>query len=146
MSKTVCLVGTLDTKGLEFGFVKERIEASGVATYVMNTGILGAPLLEPDVSAEQVAAAGGTSLKVLRNEGDRGNSVAVMAKGAAAIVESLHSERLIDGVISLGGSAGTTIGTMAMRALDVGVPKLMVSTLASGDTSPYVGTKDIAMI
>lgn len=146
MSKTACLVGTLDTKGLEFEFLIERIEASGVSTYVINTGILGEPHFEPNVSAEQVAEAGGTSLTALRNEGDRGNSVAVMANGAARIVERLNDDGVIGGIISLGGSAGTTIGTTAMRALPVGVPKLMVSTLASGDTSPYVDTKDITMM
>lgn len=146
MPKTVCLVGTLDTKGMEFEFVKERVEASGVATYSINTGILGEPHFTPDISANEVATAAGTSLQALRNEGDRGNSVAMMANGAAAIVERLHSEGEIDGIISLGGSAGTTIGTTAMRAVPVGVPKVMVSTLASGDTSPYVDTKDIAMM
>jgi uncharacterized protein (UPF0261 family) len=146
MSKTACLVGTLDTKGQEFEFLKERIEANKVATYVINTGILGEPGFEPNVSAEQVAEAGGASLTTLRNEGDRGNSVAAMAKGVARIVQRLNDDGVIDGVISLGGSAGTTIGTTAMRALPVGVPKMMVSTLASGDTSPYVDTKDIAMM
>ena len=146
MSKTACLVGTLDTKGQEFEFLKERIEANKVATYVINTGILGEPGFEPNVSAEQVAEAGGTSLTTLRNEGNRGNSVAAMAKGVARIVQRLNDDGVIDGVISLGGSAGTTIGTTAMRALPVGVPKMMVSTLASGDTSPYVDTKDIAMM
>ena len=146
MPKTVCLVGTLDTKGMEFEFVKERVEASGVATYSINTGILGEPHFTPDISANEVATAAGTSLQALRDEGDRGNSVAMMANGAAAIVERLHSEGKIDGIISLGGSAGTTIGTTAMRAVPVGVPKVMVSTLASGDTSPYVDTKDIAMM
>jgi uncharacterized protein (UPF0261 family) len=140
------LVGTLDTKGQEFEFLKERIEANKVATYVINTGILGEPGFEPNVSAEQVAEAGGASLTTLRNEGDRGNSVAAMAKGVARIVQRLNDDGVIDGVISLGGSAGTTIGTTAMRALPVGVPKMMVSTLASGDTSPYVDTKDIAMM
>ena len=145
MSKTACLVGTLDTKGPEFEFLKERIEANDVGTYVINTGILGESHFEPNVSAEQVAEAGGTSLTALKNEGDRGNSVAAMANGAARIVERLNDDGAIDGIISLGGSAGTTIGTTAMRALPVGVPKLMVSTLASGDTSPYVDTKDITM-
>lgn len=139
-------MGTLDTKGPEFEFLKERIEANNVGTYVINTGILGEPQFEPDVSAEQVAEAGGTSLTALKDEGDRGNSVAAMANGAARIVERLNEDGTIDGIISLGGSAGTTIGTTAMRALPVGVPKLMVSTLASGDTSPYVDTKDITMM
>jgi uncharacterized protein (UPF0261 family) len=89
MSKTACLVGTLDTKGQEFEFLKERIEANKVATYVINTGILGEPGIEPNVSAEQVAEAGGASLTTLRNEGDRGNSVAAMAKGVARIVQRL---------------------------------------------------------
>lgn len=146
MSKTACLVGTLDTKGPEFEFLKERIEANNVGTYVINTGILGEPHFEPEVSAEQVAEAGGTSLTALKSEGDRGNSVAAMANGAARIVKRLNDDGAIDGIISLGGSAGTTIGTSAMRALPVGVPKLMVSTLASGDTSPYVDTKDITMM
>ena len=146
MAKTVCLVGTLDTKGMEFEFVKARVEASGVATYSINTGILGEPHFAPDIAANEVATAAGTSLQALRDEGDRGNSVAMMANGAAAIVERLYSEGKIDGIISLGGSAGTTIGTTAMQALPVGVPKVMVSTLASGDTSPYVDTKDIAML
>ncbi len=146
MAKTVGLVGTLDTKGVEFQFLKERIEASGVSTCVINTGILGEPHFAPDISASEVAAAAGTSLEALRQEGDRGKSVAAMAKGAAAVVAKLQSEGVIDGLISLGGSAGTTIGTTAMRALPVGVPKLMVSTLASGNTQPYVGTKDIAMM
>ena len=146
MAKTVCLVGTLDTKGMEFQFVQERVEASGAATCVINTGILREPHFDPDISASEVATAAGTSLQALRDEGDRGNSVTMMANGAAAIVERLHSEGKIDGIISLGGSAGTTIGTTAMRALPVGVPKVMVSTLASGDTSPYVETKDIAMM
>jgi uncharacterized protein (UPF0261 family) len=146
MAKTVCIVGTLDTKGMEFQFVKERVEASGVSTFSVNTGILGEPHFAPDISANEVAEAAGSSLQALRDEGDRGNSVAVMAEGAAAIVAKLYEDGKIDGLISLGGSAGTTIGTTAMRALPVGVPKVMVSTLASGDTSPYVGTKDIAMI
>ena len=146
MAKTVCIVGTMDTKGIEFGFIKEQIETAGVATCVVNTGILGEPQLTPDISADEVAQAGGSSLKALRDEGDRGNSVAVMAQGAAALIAEKHVSGEIDGIISLGGSAGTTIGTTAMQALPVGVPKLMVSTLASGDTSPYVQSKDISMM
>jgi uncharacterized protein (UPF0261 family) len=146
MAKTVCIVGTLDTKGIEFQFIKERIEASGALTWVVNAGILGEPHFAPNVSASEVAKAAGASLEALRAEGDRGKSVAAMAQGAAAIVAQLHREGKIDGVISLGGSAGTTIGTTAMRAVPVGVPKVMVSTLASGDTRPYVDTKDITMM
>jgi uncharacterized protein (UPF0261 family) len=146
MAKTVGIVGTLDTKGMEFQFIKERIEASGTSTCVVNTGILGEPSFEPDVSAGEVAEAGGASLQALQDGGDRGVAVAAMAEGAAKIIAQLQSDGKIDGVISLGGSAGTTIGTTAMRAVPVGVPKIMVSTLASGDTSPYVDTKDISMM
>ena len=146
MAKTVGIVGTLDTKGMEFQFIKERIEASGTSTCVVNTGILGEPSFEPDVSAGEVAEAGGASLQALQDGGDRGVAVAVMAEGAAKIIAQLQSDGKIDGVISLGGSAGTTIGTTAMRAVPVGVPKIMVSTLASGDTGPYVDTKDVSMM
>ena len=146
MAKTVGIVGTLDTKGMEFQFIKEQIEASGTSTCVVNTGIVGEPHFEPDVSAAEVAEAGGTSLQALRDGGDRGVAVAAMAEGAAKIIAQLQSDGKIDGVISLGGSAGTTIGTTAMRAVPVGVPKIMVSTLASGDTSPYVDTKDVSMM
>jgi len=146
MAKTVCIVGTMDTKGVEFAFIKSQIEAAGVSTCVINTGILGEPQLTPDISADEVAQAGGASLQALRDEGDRGNSVAVMAQGAAALVAAGHATGEIDGIISLGGSAGTTIGTTAMQAVPVGVPKIMVSTLASGDTSPYVQSKDICMM
>ena len=146
MAKTVGIVGTLDTKGMEFQFIKEQIEASGTSTCVVNTGIIGEPPFAPDVSAGEVAAAAGTSLQALQDGGDRGVAVAAMAKGAAKIIAQLQSDGKIDGVISLGGSAGTTIGTTAMRAVPVGVPKIMVSTLASGDTSPYVDTKDVSMM
>ena len=146
MAKTVCIVGTMDTKGIEFSFIKGQIESAGVSTCVINTGILGEPQLTPDISADEVAQAGGSSLQALRDEGDRGNSVAVMAQGAATLVAEKQAAGEIDGIISLGGSAGTTIGTTAMQAVPVGVPKIMVSTLASGDTSPYVQSKDICMM
>ncbi len=146
MEKAVWVVGTMDTKGDEFAYVTDLIKSSGVPTCVVDTGILGEPKFIPDISADEVAKAGGSSLKALQAEGDRGNSVAVMAQGAAALVAEKHAAGQIVGIISLGGSAGTTIGTSAMRALPVGVPKIMVSTLASGDTSPYVQSKDICMM
>ena len=146
MAKTVCIVGTMDTKGLEFAFIKAQIESSGVSTCIVNTGIMGEPQLAADVSADEVARKAGSSLEALREEGDRGNSVAVMAQGAALLIAEKQAAGEIDGIISLGGSAGTTIGTTAMQAVPVGVPKIMVSTLASGDTSPYVQSKDICMM
>ena len=106
MAKTVCIVGTMDTKGIEFVFIKTQIESVGVSTCVINTGILGEPQLTPDVSADEVAQAAGSSLQALRDEGDRGNSVTIMAQGAAALVAEKHTAGEIDGIISLGGSAG----------------------------------------
>ena len=146
MGKTVCLIGTFDTKGLEFQFLKNQIESEGISTLTINAGILSDPLLKTDIPAEDLARASGTSLDELRQEADRGNSIATMAEGAAKIVTQLWDEQKINSIISLGGSAGTTIATTAMRTLPVGTPKVMVSTLASGDTSPYVGTKDITMV
>jgi uncharacterized protein (UPF0261 family) len=143
---TVGIIGTLDTKGQEFAYLKERVEAAGARTLVIDAGVLGEPYFAPDVSAAEVAKAGGTTREALLAERDRGHAVAVMAQGAAVVAARLFAERKIQGLISLGGSAGTTIGTSAMRALPVGIPKLMVSTLASGDTRPYVDTKDIAMM
>lgn len=144
--RVVGIIGTMDTKGPEFTFVKERVEALGVGTLVVNAGIAGEPKLTPDIDASEVAEAAGATLAALRDEGDRGASVTAMAEGVAQIVPRLHAEGRIHGVISLGGSAGTTIGTSAMRALPVGVPKVMVSTLAAGDVGPYVDTRDIAMM
>lgn len=141
---TIAIVGTLDTKGEEFRYLKEQIEGEGVCTLVLDAGVLGEPRFAPDVRAEEVALAGGTSLNALRERNDRGEAVATMARGMAILIQRLYEDGRIQGIISLGGSAGTTIGTSAMRALPVGVPKLMVSTLASGDMSPYVDIKDIA--
>lgn len=143
---TVAIFGTLDTKGAEFRFLRDRLRALGVEPLVVNCGPLEEPAFPPDVSAQEVAAAAGTSLAALRARRDRGEAVAAMARGAAQIAAQLFAEGRLHGIISLGGSAGTTIGTAAMRALPVGVPKVMVSTLASGDTRPYVDTKDICML
>lgn len=144
--KTVAILGTLDTKGDELRFVRDRIATSGLETLVIDAGVLGEPAFPPDIPREALAAAGGAEFSRLLAERDRGRSVEAMAAGAAALIERLFREGRIHGIISLGGSAGSTIGTAAMRALPVGVPKLMVSTLASGDTRPYVGVCDITMM
>ncbi len=144
--KTVGILGTLDTKGEEFAFVRSRIQSAGLATLVIDSGVLEAPVFMPDVSRQEVARAGGYRMEDLLATRDRGSSITAMAAGAAVVVRRLFDEGKIHGLISLGGSAGTTIGTAAMRVLPTGFPKLMVSTLASGDTRPYVGTKDIAML
>lgn len=144
--KKVVILGTLDTKGEEFKFIKDIIESQGVATIVVNAGVLGSPYFQPDISNTLVAQAGGMELAELVVANDRGRAVDVMMKGSAKIIGELEKEGVIGGIISLGGTAGTTIGTHVMQALSVGLPKLMVSTVASGDTRPYVGNKDITMM
>jgi uncharacterized protein (UPF0261 family) len=142
----VAIFGTLDTKGPEFGYLRERLEASGAGTLLIHCGSAPSVGAEPEVTPDEVAAAAGLSGAALRALNDRGAWVEGMARGAAALAAQWFAQGRIQGVISLGGSAGTTIGTSAMRALPVGVPKLMVSTMASGDTRPYVDIKDIAML
>ena len=144
--KTVAVIGTFDTKGEEFSFLRSRIESAGLRTLMINVGVLGSAAFEADISQAEVAAAANESLSALRAEGDRGRSVAAMATGAKAIVVRLFEQGTIHGVVSLGGSAGTSIASAAMRALPFGFPKLIVSTLASGDIKPYVGTSDICMM
>ena len=146
IAKTVALVGTLDTKWEEFAFLRDRIESSGLRTLLVNAGVFADPPSMPTFSRAAVAEAGNENLEALIARQDRGHSVEVMAAGSALIIRRLFEEGAIQGIVSLGGSAGTTIATAAMRALPVGFPKLMVSTLASGDTKPYVGTKDICMM
>ncbi len=145
-TKVVAIVGTLDTKGVEFAYLKSRIEAEGVATLVIDVGVLGEPVFPPDVTADEVARAGGSHLAALRAQNDRGEAMAAMARGAAEIAARLHREGRIDGIVSMGGGGGTAVGTAAMRALPIGVPKLMLSTLASGDVRPYVGVSDVTMM
>jgi len=146
MPKTIALIGALDTKGKEFAFAKAQIERRGHRALVINTAVVGEPAFTPDIAAERVAEAGGVSLAELRAKADRGVAIEVMTRGIAAVIKDLHDQGKVDAVLGMGGSAGTIIATSAMRALPVGVPKVMVSTLASGDVKPYVGTKDIVMI
>jgi uncharacterized protein (UPF0261 family) len=138
--RTVVLVGTLDTKGPEYAYLRDRLREHGVDVLLVDAGV-NEPLVEPDVSRAEVARAGGAEVAF----GDRGAAVEAMARGAEEVVRRLHEERRLDGVLALGGSGGTAIATQAMRALPVGVPKLMVSTMASGDTRPYVGAVDVTM-
>ena len=145
MTKTVAVIGALDTKGQEFLFVKEEAERRGHHALVIDIGVIGDPDFKPDIPADRVAEAGGTGLNELRNKADRGHSIDVMSKGIVKVVKKLYDQGKIDGLISMGGSAGTSVGTAAMRALPLGVPKVMVSTIASGDTKPYVGTRDVVM-
>jgi uncharacterized protein (UPF0261 family) len=146
MTKTIAIIGTLDTKGSDFAFLKAEIEKRGCSTLMIDTAILGTPHFTPDISREQVADAGGKPLSALTAERDRGEAIAVMARGAAEVVRRLYAEKRIDGIIGMGGSGGTIISTSGMRVLPVGFPKLMVSTVAVGDISAYVGTTDITMM
>jgi uncharacterized protein (UPF0261 family) len=144
--KVVALLGTLDSKGSEYAYLKERIEAQGVRTLVIDAGVLGAPPFQPDVPAAEVARAGGGDLAELAARRDRGEAMTVMGKGAAVVVTRLAAQHRIDGVIAMGGGGGTSIAAAAMQALPVGFPKLLVSTLASGDVSPIVGVKDVTIM
>jgi uncharacterized protein (UPF0261 family) len=143
---TIALLGTMDTKGDEHGYVAELIRARGHKTLVIDVGTDQPPRLKPDVSREEAAKVAGLDLAALVARHDRGECVAAMGQAAATVLAKLQAEGRIDGVVSLGGGGGTSICTTAMRALPLGFPKLMVSTLASGNTAQYVGVKDIVMM
>ena len=142
---TIAVLGTMDTKGEEHAFVANLIKQRGHQVLVIDTGTLDAPKLKPDITRFEVAAAAGADLNALVAKKDRGEAVAAMSRGAPVVLARLVADKRIDGVISLGGGGGTAISTAAMRALPIGFPKVMVSTLASGNTSQYVGVKDIVM-
>lgn len=140
------LIGTLDTKGAEIAFVRDWLHAADQGTLVLDAGVLGPPTCTPDVARETVFAAAGVSLESVRRGGDRGQAIEAAARGAAKIAAEYFANGRLDGVLGLGGSAGTAIATAAMRALPFGIPKIMVSTMASGQVRPYVGVRDIAMM
>lgn len=142
----VVLIGTLDTKGIEFQFVRDLLREAGLATLVIDAGVTQPPAFRPEVSRDEVFQAAGTTLEEILRVQDRGKAVETAARGAARLVADLHARGQVDGVLGIGGSAGTTIGTAAMRALPFGVPKLMVSTLASGQVRQYVGVRDVCMM
>jgi uncharacterized protein (UPF0261 family) len=146
MPKTILLIGTFDTKGAEYAYVRDLIIARGHQVLTLDAGVAGEPTFIPDISAAQVAEAGGGDLAQLREQADRGVALEVMLRGASRFAGQLHAEGKFDGVLGLGGSGGTAIATAAMRELPVGLPKVMVSTVASGDVQPYVGVKDITMM
>ncbi|HEV2065484.1 MAG TPA: Tm-1-like ATP-binding domain-containing protein, partial [Thermomicrobiales bacterium] len=143
---TVILLGTLDTKGEEYGLVRDRLREAGIDTVVIDAGVLGTPRLGADISREAVAGAAGADLGALVDAGDRGTAIDTMLRGATAIVKELIDEGNVHGIFGMGGSGGSTLVSGVMRKLPVGFPKLLVSTVASGDTRPYVGTSDIAMM
>lgn len=144
--KTVYIVATLDTKGVEAAFVRDQLAALKVPAKIIDSGCIGSPAVQADISREEVFHLAGTSLAAMREKNDRGEAVAAAARGVTKLVSDLHARGEVGGVLGLGGSAGTIIGTSAMRALPIGVPKVMVSTLASGTVRQFVGDKDILMV
>ena len=146
MTKTVVIVGALDTKGQEFKFIKDLIEAQGLQTLTVDFGILGEPFFSPEIGRDEVATAGGGDLAMLRTGGHKDEGMKTMADGLAVVVRRLYDNGKLDGIISMGGSGGTSIATGAMRTLPVGVPKVMVSTVGGDDVSAYTGSKDICFI
>jgi uncharacterized protein (UPF0261 family) len=138
---SVVLLGTLDTKGAEYAFLRERLLEHGVDVLLVDAGV-NEPAVEPDIGRAELAP----NVAELAAAGDRGAAVTAMAEGAERVVTQLHADGRLDGILALGGSGGSSIATRAMRALPVGVPKLMVSTVASGDTRPYVGAVDVTMM
>jgi uncharacterized protein (UPF0261 family) len=143
---TVVLVGTLDTKGAEYAFLRDRLVLAGLEVLVVDVGTLGPPATAADVTREQVAAAAGIDLAGLTAAGDRGAAMTAMCAAAPVVVRRLYEEGRCDGVLAAGGSGNTAIATAAMRALPVGVPKIMVSTMASGNTAEYVGVSDVVLM
>jgi uncharacterized protein (UPF0261 family) len=142
----IVMIGTFDTKEVEFAYLRERILERGHDVFTVNVGIMSTPQQFPvDVAADAVALAGGGNLSLLRQSKNRDLAMEVMCRGAASLIPRLFEERRLQGIIGMGGGCGTSIVTSAMRALPLGVPKLCVSTLAGGDVSAYVGTKDIVM-
>jgi uncharacterized protein (UPF0261 family) len=144
---TIAVLGTFDTKGEEHAYVADLIRKRGHEVLLVDAGSLDSPSIAPDVSREELVAATGTDLAAFVDRRDRGEAVKVMSEGAAVVIAKLAAEKKIHGIVSLGGGGGTAIGTAAMRALPIGFPKLMVSTLAASENVPsYVGVKDVVMM
>lgn len=146
MPKPVVIVGALDTKGAEFRFVRDLIQARGLETIVVDFGVLGDPPFAPDISNDEVARAGGGRIEELRAGKDKTQAMRTMSDGLAKVVSDLYERGRLGGILGMAGSGGTSIAAAAMRGLPVGVPKVMVSTIGGGDVSAYVGTKDITMM
>ena len=142
----VALVGTLDTKGPNFAFLAGRLRAAGAEVIVIDAGTGEPDGLTPDIDGDAVAAAAGTSRAELRQAADRGRAVTAMGRGAASVVADLVARGRVGGVLSAGGSGGSSIAAQVMAGLPIGLPKLLVSTMASGDVSPYVGAKDVCIM
>jgi uncharacterized protein (UPF0261 family) len=145
-SPTALLIATMDTKGREALFVSQCLKKKRISVKILDAGIRGNSPVAVDVTREEVAAAGGKTLTGVQNIGHEGKALEVMTEGAVRCAQKLHRQNKIHGIIGLGGSMGTTLGTAVMRAFPVGLPKVMISTMASRDTRAFVGTKDILML
>ena len=143
---SIYLIATLDTKGVEAGWIRESLMRQGHRVTLVDVGSSGDPQVDPDIDRAMVFEVAGTSWSVVRSDQDRGEAVAAAARGVAQLIRQHADQGLVKGVLSIGGSAGTSIGTSAMRALPLGIPKVMVSTMASGQVRPYVADKDLCMI
>jgi uncharacterized protein (UPF0261 family) len=144
--KTIVLMGRLDSKGKEYSYVRDKIVSGGFNVIVVDTGTRGTPQFMPDIPREEVARAAGKEMTEVIDRSDESKEIKVMMEGASIIAQQLYNSGKLDGVLCLGGSRGTAIGTAAMRALPFGVPKVMISTIASGDMRPYIGTRDITIV
>lgn len=142
--KTVAIAGTFDSKGAEFAFVRDIIQGLGLKTLMIHTGVFE-ETVPSDISNAQVALAAGYDIKEVAAKNDRAYATDVLAKGMKILLPKLYEEGRFDGIISFGGSGGTALATAGMQALPIGVPKVMVSTMAGGDVSVYVGSSDIVM-
>ncbi|MBI3820387.1 MAG: Tm-1-like ATP-binding domain-containing protein [Planctomycetes bacterium] len=146
---TILLIATLDTKGPEIAYVRDRIARPGIATLILDSGILGEPIgVAADVTREQVARAAGSDIQQIRNAGSRGAAVEIMMRGVAAECARLYAEGRCDGIISLGGAEGAVLAAAGMQTLPIGVPKIIVSPLASGRRifGPFVGIRDVVVM
>ena len=144
--KTIVVLATLDTKGREAQYMRECIEKLGHKALVVDVGVTGAPAAKADINRENVAERGGTLLAKILENPSREVAAPVMAEGATKIVTELTMQEKIHGIVSMGGTQGTTLATSVMRALPYGFPKVMVSTMASGNVAPWVDIKDITMM
>ena len=149
MAKTVVLIGTLDTKGPEIAYLRDRLQALDLATIVIDSGILGEPLdIVPDIDHAEAATYAGTTIEALQNAGSRGKAVAGMREALKKLTAKLYADGRLDGIVSMGGAEGAVMGAAAMMVLPVGVPKVLVSPIASGYHffEPLVGTRDMIVV
>lgn len=143
---TVVLLGTFDTKGEEYAWLRDRVRDEGCETLLIDAGVFSDGHGIADVLPPEVAAAAGEDLDKLRAARDRGASMGVMARGSAVLVKRLLDERRVHGFLAIGGSGGSSVAAQAMQAMPVGAPKVLVSTMASGDVRPYVGVTDVTLM